>query len=509
MNAASNSERPEGEPVSLWVATAGTTDYPVLSGDTEVDVAVIGAGIAGLTAALALKRAGHSVAVIEAARVGTGVTGHTTGKVTSLHRLPYNQLVRSHGTDTARIYGQANEAAIGHVARVVAEEGIDCDFRRVVNYTYAESADTLELVRAEAALAARLGLPATFTPDVPLPFPVKGAVRFDGQAQIHAVKYLQGLARAVNGEGSFVFEGTRAQRVRDGSPSVVDTERGTVRARDIIVATNVPFGGQGLFDIRCHPHRSYLVAGRVDTPPLDAAFISADEPLRSILTVSVGGKSYVLAGGEGHRVSEAGDTAGRYRRLAAFAHDRLGVGEIAYRWSTQDGIPLDGLPYAGLMTPTAKHVYVITGLRKWGLSNGTAAALILTDTLSGRENPWAAVFNSNRITPVASARRFVKENIKTVAAVLAGKLSGRPGHAALVPGQGTVIKVKGESTAVYKDADGQVHAVSAICTHLGCTVGFNPSDATWDCPCHGSRYATDGTVIQGPASKNLPPGPQP
>jgi glycine/D-amino acid oxidase-like deaminating enzyme/nitrite reductase/ring-hydroxylating ferredoxin subunit len=509
VNAASNSERPEGEPVSLWLATAGTTDYPALSRDTEVDVVVIGAGIAGLTAALALKRAGHTVAVIEAARVGTGVTGHTTGKVTSLHRLAYNQLVRSRGTDAARIYGQANEAAIGHVARVVAEEGIDCDFRRVVNYTYAESADTLELVRAEAALAARLGLPATFTPDVPLPFPVKGAVRFDGQAQIHAVKYLQGLARAVNGEGSFVFEGTRAQRVRDGSPSVVDTERGTVRARDIVVATNVPWGGQGLFYLRSHPHRSYLVAGRVDTPPLDATFISADDPMRSILTASVNGESYVLAGGEGHRVSEAGDTAARYRRLAAFAHDRLGVGEIAYRWSTQDGMPLDGMPYVGPMSPVAKHVFVITGLRKWGLSNGTAAALILADTLTGRENPWARVFNSNRITPAASARRFVKENIKTVAAVLAGKLGGRPSQADLLPGEGAVIKVNGGSTAVYKDAAGEIHAVSATCTHLGCTVGFNSADATWDCPCHGSRFATDGTVIQGPASKNLPPGPQP
>lgn len=509
MNAASNSERPEGEPVSLWVATAGTTDYPVLRGEPEVDVAVIGAGIAGLTAALALKRTGHTVAVIEAARVGTGVTGHTTGKVTSLHRLAYTELARSHGADTARTYGQANQAAIEHVAHVVAEEGIDCDFRRVANYTYAETDDALELVRVEANLAARLGLPATFTTDVPLPFPVKGAVRFDGQAQIHAVKYLQGLAHAVNGEGSFVFEETRAQQVHDGSPGVVDTDHGTVRARDIIVATNVPFGGQGLFDVRCHPHRSYLVAGRVDTSPLDATFISADEPLRSILTVSVGGMSYALTGGEGHRVSEAGDTAGRYRRLAAFAHDRLGVGEVAYRWSTQDGIPLDGLPYVGLMSPTAKHVYVITGLRKWGLSNGTAAALILTDTLSGRENGWAAVFNSNRITPVASARRFMKENIKTIAAVLTAKLSGRPSHAALASGEGTVIKVNGESTAVYKDADGQVHAVSAICTHLGCTVGFNHSDTTWDCPCHGSRFATDGTVIQGPATKNLPPGPSP
>ncbi|RAX44409.1 FAD-dependent oxidoreductase [Arthrobacter sp. AQ5-06] len=509
MNDASNSGRPEGEPRSLWVATAGTTDYPVLRGDLEVDVAVIGAGIAGLTAALALKRNGHAVAVIDSARVGTGVTGHTTGKVTSLHRLAYTELARRHSNDTARIYGEANQAAVEHVAQLVAAEAIDCDFRRVANYTYAESDDALGRVRAEANLAASLGLPAAFTTDVPLPFPVKGAVRFDGQAQIHAVKYLRGLARTVNGGGSFVYEQTRAQQVRDGSPAVVDTEHGTVRARDIIVATNVPFGDQGLFYLRCHPHRSYLVAGRVDTPPLAATFISVDEPMRSILTASVNGTSYVLTGGEGHRVSESGDTAARYRRLAAFAHDRLGVDKVAYRWSTQDGIPLDGLPYAGLMSPTAKHVYVITGLRKWGLSNGTAAALILADTLNGRENPWASVFNSIRITPAASARRFMKENIKTVEAVLAGKLRGRPSHSDLSPGEGTVIKVNGESTAVYKDADGQVHAVSATCTHLGCTVCFNAADTTWDCPCHGSRFSTAGTVIQGPAAKNLPPAPMP
>ncbi|WP_245827936.1 FAD-dependent oxidoreductase [Sinomonas mesophila] len=472
-------------------------------------MAVIGAGIAGLTAALALKRAGRTVAVIEAARVGTGVTGHTTGKITSLHRQVYTGLARSHGTNAARTYGEANEAAIDHVAHVVVDEGIDCDFRRVANYTYAESDDALELVRAEASLAARLGLPSTFTTDVPLPFPVKGAIRFDGQAQIHPVKYLQGLARAVNGEGSFVFEDTRAHQVHDGSPGMVDAEHGTVHAHDVIVATNVPFGGHGLFYLRCHPHRSYIVAGRGDTSTLDATFISADEPLRSILTVNVGGTSYVLAGGEGHRVSEAEDTAGRYRRLAAFAHDRLGVGEVDYRWSTQDGMPLDGLPYVGLMSPLAKHVYVITGLRKWGLSNGTAAALILADTLSGQENRWARVFNSNRITPKASANRFIRENVKTTMAVLVGKLSGRPGHQvlALAPGAGAVINVGGQETAVYKDEGGQVHTLSATCSHLGCTVGFNPSDNTWDCPCHGSRFATDGTVIQGPAAKNLPPGP--
>lgn len=467
---------------------------------------VVGAGVAGLTAALALKRAGQTVAVIEAARVGTGVTGHTTGKVTSLHRLAYTELVRRHGTETARAYGQANQAAIGHIQRVVAAEGIDCDLRMVTNYTYAGTDEALELVRAEAELAARLGLPSSFTTDVPLPFPVKGAVRFDGQAQFHAVKYLQGLARAVHGDGCFVFEQTRALQVRDGTPGVVDAERGTVRARDIIVATNVPFGDQGLFSARCQPHRSYIVAGRFDGPPQDATFISVDEPLRSILTVSVNGGSYVLIGGEGHSVSEAGETARRYARLAAFARDRFSAGEVAYRWSTQDNMPADGLPYIGLMSPGSRHVYVITGLRKWGLTNGTAAALILTDAIHGRKNPWAAEFDSNRPSPAPSDSNVSPE--EATSADAASEASPPPGKVTLSPGEGTVIDVAGESTAVYRDLDGLVHSLSAICTHLGCTVEFNPADTTWDCPCHGSRFAADGTVIHGPANANLLPGPE-
>jgi glycine/D-amino acid oxidase-like deaminating enzyme/nitrite reductase/ring-hydroxylating ferredoxin subunit len=491
-----------GRPVSLWVATAGTTGYPSLDSDVDVDVAVIGGGVAGLTAALALKRAGQTVAVVEAARVGTGVTGHTTGKVTSLHRLAYTELAGNHGDSAARTYGQANQAAVGHIARTVADEGIDCGFRRVANYTYAESDRTLQLVRAEAGYAARLGLPSTFTTDVPLPFPVKGAVRFDDQAQFHSIRYLQGLARAVDGDGSFVFEESRALSFRDGSPATVTTETGTVRAREVIIATNMPFGDGGRFDTRCYLHRSYIVASRREGPDTDATFIGADEPMRSILTVAVDGASFVLAGGEGHRASDAGDPASRYGRLAAFARERLGAGEPAFRWSTQDAMPVDGLPFVGLLSPEAKHVHVITGLRKWGLTNGTAAALILTDMLSGRDNPWAAVFDSSRNTPAS-----VNSSLPGAAAAApaASAQAGPPPRGLTLPppGAGTVLDVDGGPVAVYTDPGGQVRAVSAICTHLGCTVGFNSADKSWDCPCHGSRFALDGSVIQGPATKDL------
>ena len=497
------SGQPAGKFASLWAATSAATSYAALDEVIDVDVAVIGGGIAGLTAALALKRAGQTVAVLEAARVGTGVTGNTTGKVTSLHRLAYTELAARHGTEAARIYGQANEAAIEHVAGTVGAEGIACSFRRVSNYTYAESEDALALVREEAALAARLGLPSSLTTDVPLPFavgsfPVTGAVRFDNQAQIHALRYVQGLARAVDGDGSFVFEDSPATGFRDGTPAVADTERGSVRANEIIVATNMPFGDNGFFAGRCYAHRSYIVAARSDAAPLDSTFVSVDEPMRSILTTDVDGVSYVLAGGEGHPASEQVDSAERYGRLAAFARDRLGVGEIAFRWSTQDAMPADGLPYVGRLSPDFRHVHVITGLRKWGLTNGTAAALILRDLLCGRTNPWAEVFDSTRAVRARGAAQPEATPPEAPA-----------GPSEIAPGRGRVVDVDGAETAVYVSPAGDVRAVSAVCTHLGCTVEFNVADATWDCPCHGSRFSTDGTVIQGPATRNLEPGPAP
>ncbi|KQR75282.1 FAD-dependent oxidoreductase [Arthrobacter sp. Leaf337] len=492
------SEQPAGKFASLWAATSASTRYDALDEVIDVDVAVIGGGIAGLTAALALKQAGQTVAVLEAARVGTGVTGNTTGKVTSLHRLAYTELAGRHGTEAAGLYGQANEAAIEHVAGTVGAERIDCGFRRVSNYTYAESEDALALVRKEAALAGRLGLPASFTTDVPLTFAVMGGVRFDNQAQIHALRYVQGLARAVDGDGSFVFEDSPATGFRDGTPAVVDTERGSVRAKEIIVATNMPFGDNGFFAERCYAHRSYIVAARSGAAPLDSTFVSVDEPMRSILTTDVDGVSYVLAGGEGHPASEQVDSAQRFGRLAAFARDRLGAGEIAFRWSTQDAMPADGLPYVGRLSPDFRHVHVITGLRKWGLTNGTAAALILRDLLCGRTNPWAALFDSTRAVRAQGAVQ-PKVTPPKAPAVPSG----------IAPGQGRVVDVEGAKTAVYVSPAGAVSAVSAVCTHLGCTVEFNAAEVTWDCPCHGSRFSTDGTVIQGPATRNLAASPAP
>ena len=493
---------PEAQSISLWLATAPRTDYPRLDGTVNVDVAVLGGGIAGLTAALALKHRGLSVAVVEAARIGTGVTGNTTGKVTSLHRLAYTELASTHDIETARDYGRANQAAIEHIARTIEAEGLDCGFRRVANYTYAESSETLAKVRDEAELAASLGLPASFTADVPLPFSTLGAVRFDDQAQFHAVRYLQGLARAVDGGGSSVFEGSPVRGVRsaqDGSPAEVTADGGRILARDVIVATNVPLASDAWFGQRCYLHRSYIVAAPMRGAPADATFISADEPMRSILSVRLDGTDYVLVGGEGHRVAGEGGSAERFGRLASFARERLGTGEPAFQWSTQDVMPADGLPFAGRSRPDSEHVYLITGLRKWGLTNGTAGALAVADLVSGVPTPWAQLFDTRRAVGTEAA----PPSSSALAEATPEATPERVPPATLAPGQGTVVDVGGEPTAVYSGAGGSLRALTAVCTHLGCTVEFNASARTWDCPCHGSRFSLDGSVIQGPAERNL------
>jgi len=465
---------------------------------------VIGGGIAGLTAALLLKRAGAQVAVIEAGRVGTGVTGHTTGKVSSLHRLVYRELRRGFGQQGARLYGEANQAAIQRVAALVAEEAIDCDFRRVDNFTYAESEGALERVKAEASVARELGLPAHYTGSPPLPFPVRGALRFADQAQIHATKYLRGLAGAVAGGGSHVFEETHAADIAAGDGCTVATNAGIIRAKAAIVATNFPFVDRGLFFARCHMHRSYLVAVSVDDGLPDGTFISADDPLRSVMAHRSDGREFLLVGGEGHRANEHVDPGERYRRLETWASARFPVSSLDYRWSTQDALPVDSLPYIGRMTPRSRNLYVATGFRKWGLSNGTVAGEILADRLLGRTSPWAKLFDSNRIKPRASARRFVEENLRSGAGRVRARLS-RPAAALpdLPRGAGRILEVRGEKVAAYRDERGELHAVSAVCTHAGCIVDWNSAERTWDCPCHGSRFDRNGRVIQGPAVEDL------
>ena len=495
--------------ISLWVGTTPESTYPSLVHDIDVDVVVIGAGITGLSVAEMLKRSGKRVAVIEAGRIAAGATGYTTAKVSSLHGVMYADLVASAGQEQAQLYAHANEAAIKEVATLVDELAINCDFRRADAYSYTTDESQLDRIHAEVEAATSLGLPASFANTTELPFPIAGAVRFANQAMFHPRKYCLGLAAAIDGDGSHVFEKTTALDVSSADICEVTTTHGTVRAPYVVMATQIPFLDRGGFFARTHPARSYAMAIEINGPVPEQMYLGIDTPTRSVRSHIEGDTSYVIVGGEGHKVGQDDDTRQRYEALENWAREHFDVRSIAYRWSAQDYMPVDDVPYIGPITPKNDRILVATGFKKWGMTTGTVAGMILTDTIMGRESPWSTVFDSTRADVRRSAKQFLTGNLNVAKHLVGDRLKALKPQAAadLANGEGGIVEADGEKVAAYRDESGALHAVSPACTHLGCFVAWNTAERSWDCPCHGSRFAIDGEVLQGPALKPLAPKP--
>lgn len=498
-----------GQHISYWVGTAPGSDYPAFTpGGRMVDVAVVGGGITGLMTALLLTEAGASVAVVEAGRVSSGVTGYTTAKVTSLHGLTYASLERTFGPAGARTYAEANQAGLAEIARIVKDLDIDCDFERLPAFTYTEDADAVATVAAEVEAAGRAGLHATFTTEVDLPYPVQGAVRLDDQAQFHPRRYCLTVAAALRDRGGAVYEKTRVLDVGPGSPCRLVTDHGELQAAQVVVATQLPIFDRGGFFARTHPQRSYALTATLAGPAPLGMYLSADSPTRSVRPVTAGGRE-VLLGGEGHKVGHDPDTRRRYEALEGWARERFAVDEITYRWSAQDYMPSDGVPFIGPAGPGASRIFVATGFKKWGMSTAAVAAMILRDRIGGRENDWADFFSSTRLDPKGEAKTLVKENVDVAKRFVGDRLRARraPSATALAPGDGGICELDGERVAAFRDDDGRLHTVSPRCPHLGCLVDWNTAERSWDCPCHGSRFDPDGQVLQGPAVRRLEPRP--
>ena len=492
---------------SLWVATTDATRFHELHSDVEADVAVIGGGIAGLTAAALLKEQGRRVVVVEAGRVASGVTGYTTAKLTVLHGLVFDDLLQAFGEEGAGQYANANLAGMATVADLAVRHEIDCDLERRPAYTYTTDPVMVDKITAEVAAAQCIGLAAEFTTDTDLPFAVEAAIRIDDQAQFHPRKYCIGLAQAINGGGSYVFERTRAVSVDEESEGcTVETDHGTVHAGVVIQATHLPFSDKGGFFARTHPVRSYALSARLDGPVPRGMYLSVDTPSRSVRSARMDGEEVVVLGGESHKVGQDPDTRERYAALEAWARQQFPVRSIHHRWSAQDYVPVDHVPFVGPLNPGSERVFVATGFKKWGMSNGSAAGVMLADRIAGRDNPWAALFDTNRVNPRQSLKELVTENANVVKRFVGDRLQTETRSVGdLAPGEAAVLVEGTERVAVYRDTAGAVHAVSPVCTHMGCTVTWNTAETTWDCPCHGSRFTCDGQVIQGPAVKDLEP----
>lgn len=402
------------EEESLWRESYDGPVYPELKNDIQADVAVVGAGITGLSCAYFLKRSGMTVAVVDKDSVGGGTTGRTTGKVTSQQGLIYAELVDKLGKKKAGAHANHAQQALKNIKTIINNEKIDCDWQVDDNYIFTTDGQRASEFRKEAKTCKMLGLPASFETDTPLPFKVRAAVKFGGQAKFNAQKYLLGLARAVNGGGSFVFEKSPAIYIKEGNPGRVSTRKGKIRANYIIVATNVPTLPQLARATYClfeYPTESYIVAGR-PKQRLEGMYISPDEDNYSILPFKHGNMNLLLIGGGGNISGMRLSKSARYEKLARYGQEHFGLSEITHTWSDRDYIAYDRLPMAGRLYPWSKSRYVATAYRKWGLTNATACALLLSDLIQGKKNELADIYNPHRTGLVGSIPRHFSKNYR-------------------------------------------------------------------------------------------------
>jgi len=492
-------------PQSYWIASTDTTNYPNLQEDLKVDVAIVGGGLAGISCGYLLKKHGVRVAVIEADRIAQGTTGHTTAKITSQHDLTYNRIKRYMGEELARQYADANETAIRTIENIIKSEGIDCDFRHESAYTFTFMDSYIQKIADEASTAASLGISAFYTENAPLPFEVKAAVRFDGQARFHPRKYVLALAEKIPGDGSFIFENTRVVDIDKGNPCTVLTKGGKkITADSVVIASHFPcYDGMGLYFARMYPERSYAIGIKVNGKFPGGMYVTAEDPGRSIRSQETEDGEILIISGEHHKTGHGGNLHKHYENLVEFANKHYDLKEVKYRWSTQDYTTLDKVPYVGRLTSRTPNIYVATGFRKWGMTNCTAAAMIIKDLITKGESPWISVYDPVRFVPNPSIQKLISINADVAARLLAGKLGPVPENVEINKGDAKVIEVDGQRMGAYRDESGKLHLVDTTCTHLGCELNWNDAEKTWDCPCHGSRFTYEGEIVEGPAINNL------
>ena len=495
-----------------WSHTASFPQYESLKDNAAADVVVVGGGMTGLTTAYLLASAGKRVIVLERRRCASVDTGHTSAHLTMVTDTRLSELITRFGRDHAQAVWDAGLAGIALIDQNIREHDIDAHFAWVNGYLHAPLTDAdnaqAQSFNEEAAQARDLGFDAAYTESVPLM--ARPGIRVDGQARVHPRRYLAGLAREIVKLGGRIHEETTVDEFIE-QPRGVKANGHTISCEDVVIATHNPLvgfssmAGATLFQTKLALYTSYVVAGRVPrgTVP-DALWWDTADPYTYVRVDPQADHDVVIFGGEDHKTGQTPDTGACFQRLEHRLRALLPNAVVTHRWSGQVIETPDGLPYIG---QSADHQYSATGFAGNGLTFGTLAGIMISDAILGRPNPWTALFDPGRKALTSGAWEYLKENVDYPYYMIRNRFAGAEERSLreITRGDGKVIEWNGAKVAAYRDEAGKVMLRSATCTHMGCVVGWNRAERTWDCPCHGSRFSTDGQVISGPAERPLAP----
>ncbi len=485
---------------SIWQASAESHLFPSLHEDIQADVAIVGGGITGVTLAYHLSEQGKSVILLEAKRIGQGSTGCSTGNLYATVSGGLAPILKKWGQETLQAVVQARSNAVGEIERLIHTLNIDCNFRRCPHHLYPTSAESGAIILEEYKAAAQANLSAQLNEHSSLPWARGPMLVMDDQAQFHPLRYVQALAAQAQARGCQIYEETPVREV-DAGKQHLHTEHATVTASHIVLATHSPKGFH-VVQAGMTVNREYALTLRLANSPVPAGiFWGWGQKDVSVRNVQVEDKEYVLMIGEEHKTG-LHDATESLRELEAYAQELFEVEEHIMHWSAQNYRSPDLLPYIGR---DLSGCYIATGFAADGLVYGTLAAGIIAGEILDQPHAAAELFKANRVTPIKSAKGVAEEVATTVKALVKDYITDRQTLELnqLANGAGAIVEIDGNALAAYRDPLGQLHAVSAVCTHLGCKVHWNPVELSWDCPCHGSRFSPDGEVLEGPAVKPL------
>lgn len=493
---------------SYWRTSTNLSSFPPLEDDVTVDIGIVGGGITGITAAYLLSKEGFTVALIEANTLLSGTTGNTTAKITTQHGLIYDELIKHYGLEKTKLYFNANDRAKKFIKNTIAEHSIkDAKYSTSSSYLYTTEDKRVQKLENEMNAYEKLNIPYEFTEHTELPFSVKQALSIKDQAHFHPLHYLKKLIDESADNGVKFYERTRALSVDySKKPIIVCNEGNRIICQYVIQASHYPFfDGQQFFPLKMYAERSYALLAKTEKT-VNNLYLNIDEPKLSIRPISINDTPHLIVAGQNHRTGVSDIEMSEYiDLLASFTEQNFTINEIFHTWSAQDYTTIDKLPYIGSVTKEKDNVFVATGYRKWGMTNGTNAALLITDLILQKETDFAQLFAPYRNAKFDPAvKKLFSFNKEVAKQLIKGKFSKEDKTIPpLNKGESSIVMHEGQRVGVYKHNDETIYAVDTTCTHLGCELAWNSAEKSWDCPCHGSRFSYTGRVLNGPAVRDL------